>query len=284
MSAVEPQTWTYPGHRSAWLPGAKPGPWDDEPDKVQWVDEATGLDCLVVRNRIGALCGYVGLPPEHPWHGMDYDAVDARIHGGLTFAAACDERPGDGPKICHVPAPERPADVWWLGFDCAHYGDFTPGLGWHGEGETYRDLGYVRAECASLAGQLLSADAGNAALSLVLPLTFAACLVALAVANGKASYLVHHLPVPTLNGPAVAAIVGLLVFAWRQLRRSHLAPATNGLPDRHDVTEWDDEDEDDAVWMATRAHKRVHRGPLSDLWVSEDRWARAAYPDDAEQL
>ena len=26
------------------------GPWDDEPDKVQWQDVATGLPCIAVRN------------------------------------------------------------------------------------------------------------------------------------------------------------------------------------------------------------------------------------------
>lgn len=27
------------------------GQWTNEPDKVQWIDEATGLDCLIVRHR-----------------------------------------------------------------------------------------------------------------------------------------------------------------------------------------------------------------------------------------
>lgn len=144
------------------------GPWKSEPDKVSWIDDATGLDCLIVRNRSGALCGYVGLPPGHPWHGMDYSTdalMDVGVHGGLTFADSCDENRPEG--ICHVPAPGRPADVWWLGFDCAHYLDMSP----HElktsmernfkypftdprlEG-TYRNVAYVTAECASLAEQL----------------------------------------------------------------------------------------------------------------------------------
>src|SRR5215831_16238351 len=71
-----------------------PGPWDQEPDKCQWIDEATGLDCMALRNRMGAWCGYVGIPPEHPLHGLDYDDVgtwDFEVHGGLTFADRCDE-------------------------------------------------------------------------------------------------------------------------------------------------------------------------------------------------
>lgn len=89
-----------------------PGPWQDEPDKVQWVDEATGLDCLMVRNSAGTWCGYVGVGPDHPWHGIDYSACImgedcdedperyycdhrpdgiVRVHGGLTFASACQE-------------------------------------------------------------------------------------------------------------------------------------------------------------------------------------------------
>ena len=38
-----------------------PGPWQSEPDKLQWVDKETQFDCLIVRNgEIGNLCGYVG--------------------------------------------------------------------------------------------------------------------------------------------------------------------------------------------------------------------------------
>jgi hypothetical protein len=67
------------------------GPWDAEPDKVQWQDEATGLPCLIVRNGSGSLCGYVGVPPGHLAYGKDYGtgALDVDVHGGLTFASQC---------------------------------------------------------------------------------------------------------------------------------------------------------------------------------------------------
>lgn len=139
------------------------GPWADEPDKVQWIDPETGLDCLIVRNPMGALCGYVGVPPGHPWHGADYDDVDVDVHGGLTFASSCHE---DAPKdmgVCHVPAPGRPADVWWLGFDCCHSDDVAPMYvdtyidmlttpGW--PAPTYKDVSYVSAQCELLAEQV----------------------------------------------------------------------------------------------------------------------------------
>src|SRR5690606_28176723 len=48
------------------------GPWDGEPDKAVWVDETTGLDCMIVRGPVGALCGYVGVKEGHPWHGRSY--------------------------------------------------------------------------------------------------------------------------------------------------------------------------------------------------------------------
>lgn len=62
------------------------GPWQNEPDKCQWRDEATGLPCLIVRGPSGALCGYVGVSEGHPAFGKDYDSVAADVHGGLTFA------------------------------------------------------------------------------------------------------------------------------------------------------------------------------------------------------
>lgn len=67
------------------------GPWDKEPDKIQWQDDATGLPCLIVRGPSGALCGYVGVATDHPWHGGSYDSCDVDVHGGLTFAHGCAE-------------------------------------------------------------------------------------------------------------------------------------------------------------------------------------------------
>jgi hypothetical protein len=155
------------------------GPWTDEPDKLQWVDRETGLDCLIVRNRMGALCGYVGVPPEHPWHGKAYDekVIDGGeewdgcvgiidVHGGLTYSDSCQEDADEAEGICHVPLPGREANVWWFGFDCAHSWDIAPAYeardrerGYspiRSGGESYRTVAYVRDECASLARQLLT--------------------------------------------------------------------------------------------------------------------------------
>lgn len=71
-----------------------------------------GFEWMVIHNQMGYRCGYVKVPPAHPWHGKGYDEVDADVHGGLTFAApdeACDK---GGPDNGH-----------WFGFDCAHAGD-----------------------------------------------------------------------------------------------------------------------------------------------------------------
>ena len=151
--------------KSAWPRGA----WDDEPDKLQWRDEATGLPCLVLRNRFGALCGYVGVPAGHPWHGAGYDDVRTGagdwpdVHGGLTFSGGC-EASGDPAKtICHVPADGEPDEVWWLGFDCAGALDLLPGYvgrypQFHDSSDVYRDLAYVRAGVAGLAAQAERAE------------------------------------------------------------------------------------------------------------------------------
>lgn len=136
------------------------GPWQDEPDKVQWVDAETGLDCLIVRNSMGALCGYVGVPETHSLHGKPYGDRDFDVHGGLTFSDGCDEEAVAGEGICHIPEPGRPDKVWWFGFDCAHGFDQCPsyrnlGLNSFGHG-TYKTRAYVERECTSLARQLFA--------------------------------------------------------------------------------------------------------------------------------
>jgi len=54
------------------------GIWQHEPDKRQWQDEVTGLACLTVRSPVtGSLCGYIGVNPEHPAHGLHCDGITA---------------------------------------------------------------------------------------------------------------------------------------------------------------------------------------------------------------
>lgn len=141
-----------------------PGPWVGEPDRIEW--RYRGVPCLMVRNvELGNWCGYAAVPPGHPWHGRDMEAIDVEVHWGLTYSAACTG------QICHAPQPGEPADVWWLGFDCGHGFDIMPWMSkrlgarrldssFPADGPfavKYRDVAYVRAECERLADQILAA-------------------------------------------------------------------------------------------------------------------------------
>jgi hypothetical protein len=146
--------------KSAW----PDGPWEKEPDKIQWTDEATGLPCLAKRHdRMGFLCGYVGIPPEHPLFGVPYEQVVGieEPHGGLTYSDRCQDGPEDK-AVCHIPEPGEPDDVWWLGFDCGHFMDYLPGmetlLGEDPLGGTYKTISYVQKECSHLAAQLAAIE------------------------------------------------------------------------------------------------------------------------------
>jgi hypothetical protein len=46
------------------------GPWQQEPDRLEW--RYNGVPCLIVRNMMGALCGYAAVGPTHPWYGSYY--------------------------------------------------------------------------------------------------------------------------------------------------------------------------------------------------------------------
>lgn len=133
------------------------GEWDNEPDKAHWIDEATGLDCLINRGNSGVLCGYVGVPESHPFFGKDYDHTDigCDVHGGLTFADGCHESGDEGKGICHPKQGAANETVWWLGFDCAHLGDFCPKFdSLNEEFSTYKNFAYVKREVEGLAKQL----------------------------------------------------------------------------------------------------------------------------------
>lgn len=162
------------------------GPWMGEPDFLQF-KTAEGFDGVIIRTiHSGALCGYVGIPASHPWHGKEYGAeispskeqlgqtVDmdkisiislfaaaanaesiedfARIdciisvHGGLTYSSKGRSDFNEDPAL------------WYFGFDCNHYGDFAPGMGDFMDG-SYRDIEYVQGEVARLSQQLSKAGA-----------------------------------------------------------------------------------------------------------------------------
>jgi len=132
--------WTFNVDKAkSWGPGA----WADEPDKVLWTDEVTGLFCMVRRNmQLGQWCGYVAVPEGHQDFGKGYEDAPYDCHGGLTYADRCFGEP----------------EVWWFGFDCGHSYDLSPGLQLPGlsilPGERYRDLAYVQREVTELAAQI----------------------------------------------------------------------------------------------------------------------------------
>lgn len=70
------------------------GPWNNEADKVAWIDEATGLGCIMLRQEDGTLSGYVGVSPEHPLYGFEADAVPINvsyeIHRSITYGKECE--------------------------------------------------------------------------------------------------------------------------------------------------------------------------------------------------
>lgn len=143
------------------------GDWNSEPDKIQWVDEATGLDCLMHRAPGGHWCGYVGVSEGHPAFGKDYEGVEVEAHGGLTYSDFCQDTGDESYGICHIPEPGRPHRVWWLGFDCAHSGDLSPAYDrlpgmaeirarYPRNPDTYRNREYVENEVTKLAQQLAS--------------------------------------------------------------------------------------------------------------------------------
>lgn len=137
------------------------GEWNSEPDKVQFQDEATGYPCLIVRARVtGSLCGYVGIPENHPLYGCAYNkphelakkfindnqelsigkrgvfslfCIDADnqnldimfdVHGSLTFSDFCHSESKPESGICHI-GDDKP---YWFGFDCSHAGDIMPAM------------------------------------------------------------------------------------------------------------------------------------------------------------
>lgn len=104
---------------------------------------------------MGHLCGYIAVPPEHPWAIMGYEKVPCDVHGGLTYGASADDFYGGS---------VAPAGWAVFGFDCAHAGDMLPSTYERLKGRIanadagvlygeYRTIEFVRTQLLSLAKQ-----------------------------------------------------------------------------------------------------------------------------------
>lgn len=75
--------------------------------RIEINDSYRGYKYAVVMVDHGHRCGYVQIPEGHPWYGKHYNDLNIAVHGGITFSGSRVNENG-----------------WWLGFDCAHSGDF----------------------------------------------------------------------------------------------------------------------------------------------------------------
>ena len=148
--------WGEPIDKSDW----GDGPWQNEPDEMSW--SFGDVLCRIVRNpHGGSLNGYISVPKSHPWYETEQDSLyDLDVHGGVTFA-------GRFAHSTHATPTEADLEVWWIGFDCAHSGDRSPGFEALGRqrgspwpifgNDTYKHIEYVRREVEMLARQAIAA-------------------------------------------------------------------------------------------------------------------------------
>ena len=87
--------------------------WESTRPQILEEEEYKGFTYTIFHNGRGRRCGYIEVPPGHPWHGKNYiDIRGVAVHGGLTYSAA------------HLPGDEKGEySGWYLGFDCCHAGD-----------------------------------------------------------------------------------------------------------------------------------------------------------------
>ncbi len=80
--------------------------------EVEFDEIYKGIRIVGIMTFMGCRCGYISIPPEHPLYGIDYNKIDIKVHGGLTYSSLTTDYPVKTEK-----------DTYWVGFDCAHYGD-----------------------------------------------------------------------------------------------------------------------------------------------------------------
>lgn len=113
------------------------------------------------------LCGYVALPREHKFFGINYQnelICELMVHGGITSTHDYIlEKNNTYKKFTYL---------WWIGFDCAHGRDIFENSSLMAKirekfklaiklKETYKTMHYVERELKNLVNQLLTNKKNN---------------------------------------------------------------------------------------------------------------------------
>ena len=96
-------------------------PWDKEPFKREF--EYKDFPCIILKHPTQHhLCGYIGIYSTNGLSNMPIDDINEfiNIHGGFTHY--------DSGNNINLPITVNNKLIFWLGFDCAHYNDYVPGL------------------------------------------------------------------------------------------------------------------------------------------------------------
>lgn len=102
-------------------------------------------------------CAYVSVPKGHPYYGKAWDEIPIECHGGVTFSE---------PNCSFIKWNDDCAkeDIWWIGWDYAHFGDFS-GIYMLPGHEPFTDTSVwetrlIKDECLDVVKQLKKAAKG----------------------------------------------------------------------------------------------------------------------------
>lgn len=119
------------------------GEWNYELDLIEWIDDYTGYECRVRRNKhAGFLTGTVVIPESNRFYGINYDN-----HDELEFSAHT------GINITGFSKDGK----YRVGFRCNQGFDVVPHkkmLLYLDGNESYKNIDYVKKETESLAKQI----------------------------------------------------------------------------------------------------------------------------------
>ena len=121
--------------------------WDNEFDFYELATK-DGWKAYIKRHpNLGHLCGYVAIPPWHPFYGLRCEDINVWVHGGITWSGFFKGLEGKNEREYQV------------GFDCAHFNDLTPFRKYTtflSESPIYRNVPFVMKELDQLLVQCRS--------------------------------------------------------------------------------------------------------------------------------
>lgn len=125
-------------------------PWNNEENRYSFYYK--GYLCLILRNHLGSLCGYVGVTSTNVFYQAE-PPMDLIVYGNISYAGYGDTETIGAPWFQRPITDAEGRTLWWVGFTCSSSDDFCPAFAESVKDAVEKETPYIPASMGGIAGE-----------------------------------------------------------------------------------------------------------------------------------